>query len=94
MKVNVTKAGHYAKVKGVLTELKTGEQDLSKELAESMVKNKWAVSLAVEDKEPSAADIVKLIKAAESLEQIQVYAEDERKTVKEAFDAKLAELSE
>lgn len=93
MKVNVTKAGHYAKVKGVLTELETGEQDLSKELAESLIKNKFAVALE-EDKEPSAADIVKLIKAAESLEQIQVYAEDERKTVKEAFDAKLAELSE
>lgn len=93
MKVNVTKAGHFAKVKGVLTELELGEQDLSKELAESLIKNKFAVALE-EDKEPSAADIVKLIKAAESLEQIQVYAEDERKTVKEAFDAKLAELSE
>lgn len=92
MKVNVTKKGHYAKVKGVLTELELGEQDLAKEIAESMVKNNWAL-LVEENKEPSAADIVKLIKSAESVGEIEVYADDERKTVKEAFDAKLADLT-
>ena len=42
MKVNVTKAGHFAKVDGVMTELKTGEQDIDTKLAESMVKAGYA----------------------------------------------------
>lgn len=46
-----------------------------------------------EEKSLSASDIVKLIKAAESVEQISEYSEDDRKTVKEAYEEKLAELS-
>lgn len=42
MKVNVTKAGHYAKVKGVLTELELGEQDIETKVAESMIANGYA----------------------------------------------------
>ena len=42
MKVNITKAGHYAKVKGVLTELETGEQEIETKLAESLIKNGYA----------------------------------------------------
>lgn len=45
MKVNVTKAGHFAKVKGEVTELKLGEQDLETQLAEAMVKAGYAVKV-------------------------------------------------
>lgn len=42
MKVNVTKAGHFAKVDGVMTELELGEQDIETKLAESMIANGYA----------------------------------------------------
>ena len=42
MKVNVTKAGHFAKVDGVMTELKTGEQEIETKTAESMIANGYA----------------------------------------------------
>lgn len=45
------------------------------------------------DKKLSAADIVKLIKSAESIEAISEFADDDRKTVKEAYEEKLAELT-
>jgi hypothetical protein len=45
VKVNVTKAGHFAKIDGVMTELKIGEQDLESKLAESMVKNGYAIKV-------------------------------------------------
>lgn len=48
---------------------------------------------AVEDEKLTAAEIVKLINSAESIELIEEYAEDERKTVKEAYEAKLDQLS-
>jgi hypothetical protein len=41
----------------------------------------------------TAADIVKLIKSAESFDLIKDYAEDDRKTVKEAYEVKVEELS-
>lgn len=47
-----------------------------------------SVKVVDSGKEPSAADIVKIIKAAETLESIAEYAEDDRKTVKEAYKAK------
>lgn len=93
MKV-LLKRDHYSVKDGKTVELEKGEHDLDQKQAEVLVKRGVANALESESKEPSAADIVKLIKAAESLEQIEVYAEDERKTVKEAFEAKLAELSE
>ena len=45
------------------------------------------------DEKLSAADIVKLVKAAESIEVISEFAGDDRKTVKEAYEEKLAELT-
>ena len=41
----------------------------------------------------AAADIVKLINSAESVSDIEEFADDDRKTVKEAFEQKLAELT-
>ncbi|QGJ84290.1 hypothetical protein [Pseudoalteromonas phage XCL1123] len=52
MKVNVTKAGHYIKLEGVLTELKTGEQDIEDKTASSMVSNGYAVKVESEPKKP------------------------------------------
>ena len=51
MKVNVTKAGHYIKLNGVLTELKTGEQDVEDKTASSMIKNGYAVEVEVKKTE-------------------------------------------
>ena len=45
MKVNVTKAGHFAKVDGVVTELELGEQELEVKLAESMIKAGYAIKV-------------------------------------------------
>lgn len=42
MKVNVTKAGHYIKVKGVLTGLDKGEQEIEDSVAKSMVESGYA----------------------------------------------------
>jgi len=42
MKVNVTKKAHFAKVDGVLTELKLGEQEIDTKTAESMIANGYA----------------------------------------------------
>lgn len=42
MKVNVTKKGHFAKIKGVLTKLEIGEQEVETKLAESLIKNGYA----------------------------------------------------
>lgn len=57
MKVNVTKAGHFAKVDGVMTELKTGEQDIANSLAESMIKAGYAIN--VEAAKPQAKTATK-----------------------------------
>lgn len=46
-----------------------------------------------EDEKLTAADIVKLINSAESLSDIEEFADDDRKTVKEAFEQKFAELT-
>lgn len=43
---------------------------------------------------PTAAEIIDLIKVADSEEAISQYAEDTRKTVKEAYEEKMQELSE
>jgi hypothetical protein len=51
VKVNVTKAGHYIKLNGVLTELKTGEQDVEAKTASSMIKNGYAVEVEVKKTE-------------------------------------------
>ena len=45
MKVNVTKKAHFAKVDGVLTELKLGEQEIDTKTAESMIANGYAVKV-------------------------------------------------
>ena len=45
MKVNVTKKAHFAKVDGVLTELKMGEQEIDTKTAESMIANGYAVKV-------------------------------------------------
>jgi hypothetical protein len=47
-----------------------------------------------DDKSPSASDIVKIIKAAETVDEISEYAEDDRKTVKEAYQEKLNDLED
>lgn len=92
MKVNVTKANHHYKNKdGVMVKVEAGEQDLPDNVANAMVKSGKATPLEV--KELSAVDIVKIIKAAETLESIAEYAEDDRKTVKEAYEAKVLELT-
>jgi hypothetical protein len=52
VKVNVTKAGHFAKVDGVMTELNKGEQELESKLAESMVKNGYAIKVESVKPEP------------------------------------------
>ncbi len=68
MKVNVTKAGHYIKLKGVLTELKTGEQDIEDETASSMIDNGYAVKVESEPKkvesepEPKKPEVKKTTK--------------------------------
>ena len=61
MKVNVTKAGHYIKLEGVLTELKTGEQDIEDKTASSMIANGYAVKVEVESepKKPEAKKTTK-----------------------------------
>lgn len=41
----------------------------------------------------TAADIVKLINSAESLSDIEEFVDDDRKTVKEAYEEKFAELT-
>lgn len=92
MKVNVTKANHHYKNKdGVMVKVEAGEQDLPDNVAKAMIASGKAQSLEV--KEPSASDIVKIIKAAETLESIAEYAEDDRKTVIEAYSAKVLELT-
>ena len=50
MKVNVTKAGHYIKVDGVLTELDKGEQEIEYSVAESMVASGFASEVKAEPK--------------------------------------------
>lgn len=59
MKVNVTKAGHYIKLKGVLTELKTGEQDIEDKTASSMIDNGYAVKVESEPKKPEVKKTAK-----------------------------------
>ena len=59
MKVNVTKAGHYIKLKGVLTELKTGEQDIEDKTASSMIDNGYAVKVESEPKKPEVKKTTK-----------------------------------
>ena len=58
---------------------------------------KWMNLVDVEEDEKlSASDIVKLIKSADSLESLaeyEQYADDERKTVSEAYANKLEELT-
>lgn len=51
---------------------------------------------SAEDEKLSASDIVKLIKSADSLDSLaeyEQYADDERKTVSEAYANKLEELA-
>lgn len=63
MKVNVTKAGHYIKLKGVLTELKTGEQDIEDKTASSMIDNGYAVKVEPEpEPEPKKPEVKKTTK--------------------------------
>lgn len=50
MKVNVTKAGHFAKVKGVVTEIELGEQEIQTKTAESMIANGYAEEVKVTTK--------------------------------------------
>ncbi len=50
MKANVTKAGHYIKVKGVLTELDKGEQEIEDSVAKSMVESGFASEVKAEPK--------------------------------------------
>lgn len=50
MKVNVTKAGHYIKVDGVLTELDKGEQEIDDSVAEKMVESGYASEVKEEPK--------------------------------------------
>ena len=47
MKVNVTKTGHFAKVKGVVTEIELGEQEIETKTAESMIANGYAEEVKV-----------------------------------------------
>lgn len=96
MKVNVIRKHLHATVDGKPTKLELGEQEVSADLGARLVKSGLALNVEAktEGKESSASDIVKLIKSAESLDLIEAYAEDGRKTVKEAYEAKLAELAE
>lgn len=48
----------------------------------------------VEDVKPLARDVIALIEKVEKLEDLKQYESDNRATVKKAFDAKTAELSE
>jgi len=59
VKVNVTKAGHYIKLEGVLTELKTGEQDIEDKTASSMIDNGYAVKVEPEPKKPEVKKTTK-----------------------------------
>ena len=82
-------------------ELPLGYQDVEAKAAEKMLKRGVVLKSdpnQPEEKElvnnaPTAAEIVELIKNAESLEDIEKYQDDERKTVKAAFEAKLEELA-
>jgi len=55
MKVNVTKKAHFAKVDGVLTELKLGEQEIDTKTAESMIANGYAVKVEAAKPETKSA---------------------------------------
>lgn len=92
MKVNVTKANHHYRNKdGVMAKAELGEHDLPDNVAKTMISVGKATPIEVKD--PSASDIVKIIKAAESLDSIAEYAEDDRKTVKEAYENRVLELT-
>lgn len=63
MKVNVTKAGHYIKLNGVLTELNIGEQDIEDKTASSMIDNGYAVKVESESEpEPKKPEAKKTSK--------------------------------
>ena len=54
MKVNVTKAGHFAKIKGKIVEIETGLQDLETAIAKSMIDNGYAVDVKAKSSDKQA----------------------------------------
>jgi hypothetical protein len=49
---------------------------------------------AVVDVKQTAADIISILESAKTLEEINPYASDKRKTVKDAYDKAFAEITE